>query len=163
MPKHRILLVEELVLSDSAEFIVDAETPGVAASQLIRARCDGLDQDRDLVQLPDGQVAEIRPQDVARCRLFCVLLDAGNQIAEIEPAEPKLVATRAPQPLASDAVAGGREPHWLYDAGDWECTYAWRDGRQLAEAAGLSPSLSASSANSQPSSTARPSTPRASR
>ena len=111
MPKHRILLVEELVLSDSAEFIVDAETPGVAASRLIRARCDGLDQDSDLVQLPDGQIGEIKPQDVARCRLFCVLLDdAGNQIAEIEPAEPKLVARKAPQPLASNAVAGGRPP-----------------------------------------------------
>ena len=111
MPKHRILLVEELVLSDSAEFIVDAETPGAATSRLIRARCDGLDQDSDLVQLPDGQIGEIKPQDVARCRLFCVMLDdAGNQIAEIEPAEPKLVARKAPRPLASNAVAGGGRP-----------------------------------------------------
>ena len=92
MPKHRILLVEELVLSDSAEFLVDAITPRDAAAYLIKARLSALDEDTDTVHLPDGQRAKITPEAVVRSRLFCMLLDeAGNQICEIEPADPEIL------------------------------------------------------------------------
>lgn len=139
MAKHRILLVEELVLSDSAEFTVDAETPGEAASQLIRARHAGLDEDCDDVRLSDGQSGEIKPQNVVRSRLFCMLLDdAGNQIDEIEASDPALLYRRAPQPRSfrEDGPRSG-DAHWIYDPADWEITYAWSDCEQLIDASHL--------------------------
>ena len=85
MPKFRILLVEELVLSDSGEFTIEASTPAEAAAALIEARHAGLDNDDDTVRLPDGQTQHIEPEDVVRSRTFCVLLDEdGDEVGEIE-------------------------------------------------------------------------------
>lgn len=86
MPKYRLLLVEELVLSDCAEFHVDAPTEADAAAFLINARHEGLDRDSNLVSLPDGQSHNIEPEDIVRSRVFCVLLDEkGEEIREIIP------------------------------------------------------------------------------
>ncbi len=116
MPKHRILLVEELVLSDSAEFTVECGTTAEAASQLIKARLAGLDEDNDTVRLPDGQSAVVKPENIVRSRIFCMLLDEnGNQIERIEPSDTALgdCGSRPPSPAA--AAENDREPHWLCD------------------------------------------------
>jgi hypothetical protein len=85
MRKFRILLVEELVLSDSGEFTIEASTPAEAAAALIEARYAGLDNDDDTVRLPDGQTQHIEPEDVVRSSIFCMLLDDdGYEIGEIE-------------------------------------------------------------------------------
>lgn len=85
MPKFRILLVEELMLSDSGEFTIEASTPAEAVAALIEARHVGLDNDDDTVRLPDGQTQHIEPEDVVRSRTFCVLLDDdGDEIGESE-------------------------------------------------------------------------------
>jgi hypothetical protein len=138
MTKYRILLVEELVLSDSAEFFVESDTPAGAAAILIKARQAGLDEDTDTVHLPDGQRAQITPQNIVESRLFCVLLDdAGNQIVEI-PTDPDLRAKKAPQPVAPRAPDENvGDAQWIYDPREWDCTYSWRDRGQLAEAADL--------------------------
>lgn len=86
MPKYRLLLVEELVLSDCAEFHVEAASEAKAAALLVQARHDALDGDSNLVALPDGQAHNIEPEDVVRSRVFCVLLDdAGEEIREVVP------------------------------------------------------------------------------
>ncbi|SFK81067.1 hypothetical protein [Methylocapsa palsarum] len=85
LPKFRILLVEELVLSDSGEFTVEASTPAESAATLIEVRHAALDNDDDTVQLPDGQTQHIEAEDVVCSRTFCVLLDDdGDEIGEIE-------------------------------------------------------------------------------
>jgi len=118
MPKHRILLVEELVLSDSAEFTVECGTTAEAAFQLIKARLAGLDEDTDTVRLPDGQSAVVKPENIVRSRIFCMLLDEnGIQIGPIEPSDtaPGDCGSRPPSPAAAAAAENDREPHLLRD------------------------------------------------
>jgi hypothetical protein len=85
MPTFRMLLVEELVESDSGEFSVDAQTPQDAAALLIEAHNRARDQCTSWVTLPDGQKRHIEPENVVRTRVFCVLLDdKGEEVAEID-------------------------------------------------------------------------------
>ncbi len=140
MPRFRILLVEEHVLSDSAEFFIDSDTPNAAATALIKARQAGLDEDTDTVHLPDGQRAQITPQNIVATRLFCVHLDEnGDQIGTIEPDDPALRAKRAPQPSSAlVSTKNDEHPQWLYDPTDWGGAYSWRDRWLLTQAADLS-------------------------
>lgn len=86
MPNYRMLLIEELVISDSGEFTVDAESPAHAAALLIQAHDAARDEDSDIVRLPDGQERRIEPDDVVRSRVFCVLLnESGEEVGEVEP------------------------------------------------------------------------------
>ncbi|MGB5083341.1 MAG: hypothetical protein WBO09_01775 [Methylocystis silviterrae] len=86
MPKYRILLVEELVESDCAEFDVTASTPEAAAAILIGAHDQAREDCSSWVSLPDGQRRHIEPDNVVRTRVFCVLLDEeGNEVREIDP------------------------------------------------------------------------------
>ncbi len=86
MPLYRMLLVEELVESDSGEFNVEAESPAAAAATLIAAHNAARDNDSDIVRLPDGQARTISPDDVIRNRVFCILLDeTGAEVCEVEP------------------------------------------------------------------------------
>lgn len=86
MPRYRMLLVEELVLSDSAEFTIEAETIGRAAALLIEARNASLDRDSNDVVLADGQTHRLDPNDIVRSRVFCVLVDEhGHDVGEVEP------------------------------------------------------------------------------
>ena len=85
MSKYRMLLVEELVESDSGEFIVEAASPEVAAAILITAHA-ARDDDSNIVRLPDGQECEIDPNGIIESRVFCVLLDdTGKELHEVEP------------------------------------------------------------------------------
>ena len=139
MPKYRILLVEELVLSDSGEFTVEAPTATAAAKILFDAHSHSRNECTDLVRLADGQEQNIEPDAVARTHVFCVLLDeAGNQIQEIQPTVPTPAATISPrQPTSPAPAETSRDPHWLYDEDEWECTYSWSDRHQLAEGLSL--------------------------
>ncbi len=84
--RYRMLLVEQLVEEDSAEFVVEAASPGLAAAILHEAHGLARDQDTNMVSLPDGQWHNIEPTDIVRSRVFCILLDAdGNEIGEVEP------------------------------------------------------------------------------
>jgi hypothetical protein len=89
MPAIRMLLVEELVETDSGEFIVNAPTPREAARILVRAHEAARDRDSNIVELPDGQRCRIEPNNIVKARAFCVLLDeAGNEQYEIDPNAP---------------------------------------------------------------------------
>jgi hypothetical protein len=83
---YRMLLVEQLIEEDAAEFLVDAASPGAAAAILHEAYDRARDQDSNTVSLPDGQCHRIEPTDVMRTRAYCILLDAdGKELGEIEP------------------------------------------------------------------------------
>jgi len=98
MPKYRILLVEELVLSDSGEFQVEAPTPEIAAAILIKAHEDARDADSNTVALPDGQEHEIEPENVVRGRVFCILVnDKGEDGDELTPDFDPAPQDAAPQ------------------------------------------------------------------
>lgn len=85
MPKFRMLLVEELVESDCAEFTVDAATPEAASAILVDAHTRARDSCSSWVSLPDGQRKRIEPDNVVRSRVFCVLLDdSGDEVREID-------------------------------------------------------------------------------
>lgn len=103
MPKYRMLLVEELVESDSAEFSVDADTPETASAILIDAHARARDRDSNTVSLPDGQAHRIEPDNVVRSRVFCVPLDdEGNEVREISDDFP---AGPAEEPTTEGAPA----------------------------------------------------------
>ncbi|MEK8121608.1 hypothetical protein WOB59_00360 [Methylocystis sp. IM4] len=79
-----MLLVEELVESDCAEFTVDAATPEAASAILVDAHARAREGCSSWVSLPDGQRKHIEPDNVVRSRVFCVLLDDnGDEVREI--------------------------------------------------------------------------------
>lgn len=85
MPKFRMLLVERQVLGDSGEFYVEAKTAEEAAQILIDARDKARDNDSNEVELSDGQMRYIEPNDILESRVFCVLLnDRGEKIKEVD-------------------------------------------------------------------------------
>ncbi len=85
MPKFRMLLVEELVESDCAEFSVEAPTPEAASAILVDAHARARDSCSSWVSLPDGQRKHIEPENIVRSRVFCVLLDDnGDEVREID-------------------------------------------------------------------------------
>jgi hypothetical protein len=84
MPTYRILLVEEQVESDCAEFSVAASTPRDAANILVDAHARAREKSSNWVSLPDGQSARIEPDNLVRTRVYCVLLDEqGDEVEEI--------------------------------------------------------------------------------
>ncbi|ACB97280.1 hypothetical protein [Beijerinckia indica] len=86
MTLYRLRLVEELIEGDTGEFIVEAKTPGDAASVLLTAHAEAREKDSNHVVLPDGQSQHIEPDNIIRTRLFCMLLDDdGNELYEIDP------------------------------------------------------------------------------
>ncbi|MBU3887953.1 hypothetical protein [Methylosinus sp. KRF6] len=105
MPTYRILLVEEQVESDCAEFKVAASTPRDGAKILAGAHARARDKSSNWVSLPDGQSARIEPNNLVRTRVYCVLLDdEGNEVEEIDLDGP------APSPqLDSRATSGKRK------------------------------------------------------
>jgi hypothetical protein len=92
MPTYRILLVEEQVESDCAEFKVAASTARDGAKILVGAHARAREKSSNWVSLPDGQSARIEPDNLVRTRVYCVLLDDdGNEVEEIDlntPASP---------------------------------------------------------------------------
>jgi hypothetical protein len=96
MPTYRILLVEEQVESDCAEFRVTASTPRDGANILVDAHARAREKSSNWVSLPDGQSARIEPDNLVRTHVYCVLLDDdGNEVEEIDlnmpasPAQPR--------------------------------------------------------------------------
>jgi len=86
MPKYRMLLVEEMIESDSGEFTVTADTPELAAAILFNAHDQSREECTSWVSLPDGQKQHIEPDNVIKTRVFCVLLnEAGEEVTEVEP------------------------------------------------------------------------------
>lgn len=89
MPKFRMLLVEEIVECDCAEFDVEASSPEAAAAILTEAHDRAREDCSSWVSLPDGQRRHIEPDNIVRTRVFCVLLDEqGNEVREIDPNNP---------------------------------------------------------------------------
>ncbi len=87
MTRYRLRLVEQSMLEDSGDFIVEADTPELAAAVLLRAHDAAREACRDLVVLPDGQSRRIEPRKVADNNVFCIRLDdAGDEVGgEIKP------------------------------------------------------------------------------
>ena len=87
MTRYRIRLVEQSILEGSGDFTVEADTPALAATVLLRAHDAAREAYRDLVVLPDGQSRRIEPREVIDNKVFCIRLDeAGDEIGgEIEP------------------------------------------------------------------------------
>jgi hypothetical protein len=86
MPYYRMLVVEELIETNSGEFSVEAPTPAAAASILIAAHDAARGNDTDILRLPDGQTGPLFPGDVICNRVFCVLLDdTGAEVCEVAP------------------------------------------------------------------------------
>ncbi|OAI28171.1 hypothetical protein A1351_12215 [Methylosinus sp. R-45379] len=105
MPTYRILLVEELVESDCAEFRVAAPTTRDAANVLVDAHARAREKSSNWVSLPDGQSARIEPDNIVRTRVYCVLLDDnGDEVEEIDLETP---ASRAQPPSEVDFEDGG--------------------------------------------------------
>lgn len=103
MPTYRLLLVEEIVESDCAEFRVEAASLRDAANILVDAHADAGRKDSNWVSLPDGQSAHIEPNDLDRTRVYCVLLDDdGNEVEEIDLDGP------APSPQPSSGATSGK-------------------------------------------------------
>jgi hypothetical protein len=89
MPTYRILLVEEQVESDCAEFKVAAPTARDAANVLVDAHARAREKSSNWVSLPDGQCARIEPDNLVRTRVYCVLLDdQGDEVGEIDLESP---------------------------------------------------------------------------
>ena len=87
MPQFRMLLVEELIESDSGEFRINAATEEDAARVLIDAHDAARARDSSVIRLADGQTRRIEPDNIVRNRVFCVLLDdSGAEIREVDPA-----------------------------------------------------------------------------
>ncbi len=87
MTRYRLRLVEQSMLEDSGDFIVEADTPELAAAVLLRAHDAAREACRDLVVLPDGQSRRIEPRKVVDNNVFCIRLDdAGDEVGgEIKP------------------------------------------------------------------------------
>jgi len=85
--RYRLRLVEQSILEGSGDFIVEADTPELAAAVLLRAHDAAREACRDLVVLPDGQSRRIEPREVADNNVFCIRLDdAGDEVGgEIKP------------------------------------------------------------------------------
>ncbi len=87
MTRYRIRLVEQSILEGSGDFTVEADTPALAATVLLRAHDAAREAYRDLVVLPDGQSRRIEPREVVDNNVFCLRLDnVGDEVGgEIKP------------------------------------------------------------------------------
>ncbi len=87
MTRYRIRLVEQSILEGSGNFTVDADTPELAATVLLKAHEAARDACSNLVVLADGQSRRIDPREVIDNNLFCIQLDeTGDEIGgEIKP------------------------------------------------------------------------------
>jgi len=85
--RYRVRLVEQSILEGSGDFIVEADTPELAAAILLQAHDAAREDCRDLVVLPDGQSCRIEPRQVVDNNVFCIRLDeAGGEVGgEIKP------------------------------------------------------------------------------
>ena len=79
-------LVEQLIQEGSGDFLVEAETPALAAGFLLGMHDAARERDSNIVALADGQSCRIEPNSVVENSTFCILLDeTGQEIREVEP------------------------------------------------------------------------------
>jgi len=108
MTRYRLRLVEQSMLEDSGDFIVEADTPELAAAVLLRVHDAAREACRDLVVLPDGQSRPIEPRKMVDNNVFCIRLDdAGDEVGgEIKPDDGPLPVDTDKQDAAGPSNMG---------------------------------------------------------